>query len=415
MAVWKVAVAGAGTSGLMAAALLARQGHDVTVFEQFDAPQPLGAGLLLQPTGLACLALLGLDTAAIELGARIDRLYGETARGRPVLDLSYAHLTDRYFGLGIHRGSLFKLLYDAALKAGAQFRVNFVATDAPSAQDDDTLRMVQRDAGDLAGPFDLVVDASGYHSLIRMRRIPVRWRNDYPFGALWGICADTGPRAWRGSLQQRYRGARHMIGVLPVGTAPGSDGPQVAFFWSLPVKEFERWAQAGIDAWHDEVISIWPQAASLVRQFSHGDQLTLARYGDYAMRSWVRPGLVVIGDAAHPMSPQLGQGANLGLVDAAMLARSLDRAPSIAYALARYNTARRDHVRFYRHASRWLTPYFQSNSMMAGFARDIAMGPLHRAGWVRRQMAETLAGVKTGIRGTLDPGQWDQRYRLPRR
>lgn len=73
----RIAIAGAGTTGLAAAAFLMRAGHEVALLERYGEPQPLGAGILLQPTGLACLAQLGLDGAAIGLGARIEAIEGK--------------------------------------------------------------------------------------------------------------------------------------------------------------------------------------------------------------------------------------------------------------------------------------------------------------------------------------------------
>ena len=56
-----IAIAGCGIAGLASAAMLARDGHRVTIFERFAAPAPVGSGLLLQPTGLAVLRAMGLD------------------------------------------------------------------------------------------------------------------------------------------------------------------------------------------------------------------------------------------------------------------------------------------------------------------------------------------------------------------
>src|SRR6478735_9377271 len=100
----RIAIAGAGTAGLAAAAFLTRDGHDVRLFERFAEPRPLGAGLMLQPTGLACLARLGLDRDAIEHGAIV--------RGAHIFNVHYRELGPRLFGIGIHRGALFGLLYD---------------------------------------------------------------------------------------------------------------------------------------------------------------------------------------------------------------------------------------------------------------------------------------------------------------
>ena len=76
----RIAVIGAGTAGLAAAILLARQHHDVTLIERAPALAPVGAGLLLQPSGLRVLASMGLGQTMAAYGARIDMLYGEIGR-----------------------------------------------------------------------------------------------------------------------------------------------------------------------------------------------------------------------------------------------------------------------------------------------------------------------------------------------
>lgn len=72
-----VAIVGYGTAGQAAALLLARDGHRVEVFERAPAPGPVGAGLLLQPSGLQALWEIGLLDAAFAHGAIVERLHGE--------------------------------------------------------------------------------------------------------------------------------------------------------------------------------------------------------------------------------------------------------------------------------------------------------------------------------------------------
>ena len=71
-----IAIAGAGPAGLATALYLDRLGHRVTLFERFDKPKPIGSGLILQPTGLAVLADLGLHDEIAALGQPLDRLRG---------------------------------------------------------------------------------------------------------------------------------------------------------------------------------------------------------------------------------------------------------------------------------------------------------------------------------------------------
>lgn len=111
----RVGIVGAGTAGLAAAALLARAGHEVEILERAPNPGPVGAGLLLQPTGIAVLERLGVLDEVRAGAARIDRVVGTTVEGRRFMDLAYADT----HGLGMHRGALFSALRGAAERAGA--------------------------------------------------------------------------------------------------------------------------------------------------------------------------------------------------------------------------------------------------------------------------------------------------------
>lgn len=117
-----IAIIGYGTAGQAAALLLARDGHRVEVFERAPELGPVGAGFLLQPTGLQVLWDLGLLPGVMAYGRRVNRLYGETPCGRAVMDMRYAGLDARLFGLGMQRGALFSLLADAWAEHGEVHR-----------------------------------------------------------------------------------------------------------------------------------------------------------------------------------------------------------------------------------------------------------------------------------------------------
>jgi len=407
----RIAIAGAGTAGLAVAAFLARDGHLVQLFERFEEPKPLGAGLLLQPTGLACLARLGLDRIALDHGQVVKSIYGDTSRGVRILQLSYRELGAHVFGLGIHRGALFALLHAAVVRLGIALTT---ATEIACSRCTAEGRILIDRQHNEHGIFDLVVDATGVRSPLRAADAAIRRDRPYPYGAVWGSLAEPVDWPHKDRLVQRYEGCHSMVGMLPIGRAPGGTGRLIALFWSLQVRDRARWQGAGLGPWKARVMELCPAAEPLLAPINSLDDMTFASYADMQLGRRRGPRIVFIGDAGRGLSPQLGQGANLALIDAATLADSLRQTTSIEAALGLYTTARRRHGRFYALASRWLTPFFQSDSRWAARLRDVAFPLMGQVPYLRHQMARTLSGMKTGLFTHVDPGIWHPDYALRR-
>jgi 2-polyprenyl-6-methoxyphenol hydroxylase-like FAD-dependent oxidoreductase len=383
-----IAVVGYGAAGQAASLFLTEQGHRLSVFEQAAAPGPVGAGFLLQPPGLGVLARLGLHEQALAQGQRIERLHGCNVSGRCVMDMRYADHAADCFGLGLARGSLFALLRDAYADF-AQIRTGacIEAIDVDGRHLHDT-------AGERYGPFDLIVVADGAHSRLRAS-VPqlVRRQRLYPWGAIWCLLpAEKWPH--HDVLQQRYGGTREMIGLLPVGRRPDRDGRWLTFYFSLPGEQINAFDGAALARLRKRVTVLWPEALSLLATIGEPEQLQRARYRDVVLHTPVHGRAVFIGDSAHAMSPQLGQGVNMALLDAQALADALATTDDIDAALQLYPRARRHHVAVYQRLSRWLTPLFQSERDGLGRLRDITFGPLGRMPLVKGQMLKILAGVK---------------------
>ena len=212
------------------------------------------------------------------------------------------------------------------------------------------------------------------------------------------------------SLQQRYDAAKVMIGILPIGKTPHSFNQHIAFFWSLPVNHYHNWKKAGLNSWKTKVLSYWPELDHFLKQCNHVDDLTFAQYGDIVMKKWHSNGLAFIGDSAHCTSPQLGQGANLGIIDAMKLTECLQSASNVNEALHHYSKERYSHIRFYQTASRWLTPFFQSDSILAAWIRDKTFGLMCKTPYLRTEMVRTLSGMKNGLFTHMNPGIWSEDY-----
>ncbi|WID97708.1 NAD(P)/FAD-dependent oxidoreductase [Bosea vestrisii] len=387
-----IAIIGCGTAGLAAALLLERAGHIVTLVERFSEPQPLGSGLILQPSGLAVLDALGLAAPLIAAGSRIDRLFGLNAvTGSVVLDVRYAALKRERFGVGIHRAALFEMLFTAVQRQPIAIETGVEIVDVEAGGDGKASLLAA--SGHRIGPFDLVVDASGTRSALLGHAVRPVVSVPLSYGALWANVPLGETGFDRHALEQRYRRASVMVGVLPIGRHGAEPEPQAALFWSLKTDALEAWRSVGLAAWKDEVERTWPATAPLLAQIADPEQLSFASYRHQTLPQPVGRRLAFIGDAAHSTSPQLGQGANMALLDAHALAVALDDTADLDAALSRYAELRRWHIRLYQAASRMFTPFYQSDSAVLPLIRDKVVPPLARLPGIDRMLALLVAGL----------------------
>lgn len=392
----EIAVCGCGPAGLAAALFLARSGHRVRIFDQFETPRPVGSGLILQPTGLAVLAELGVLERLSALGARIDRLFGRAVPSRRVvLDVRYAAIDRNAHGLAVHRAALFAALYDAVQAEGIeivpQVRISRATTTVGAAEifGTGTRRL---------GRFDLIVNALGANSTLTPETLR---RRQLPFGALWATVpwpAD-GPFL-ANALEQRYRRAEQMAGVLPIGRRTPDAPLEATLFWSLRRRDEEQWRIRGLEAWKAELYELWPETAALAGALTQSHQLHVAHYDHFTLKTPWEARVAHIGDAAHATSPQLGQGANMALLDALALAEALKQSAELEECLRTYAQMRRRHIRLFQAASALFTPFYQSDSRVLPAVRDWLAAPLSRMPIGRQIVARLVSGQTTApLRG----------------
>jgi 2-polyprenyl-6-methoxyphenol hydroxylase-like FAD-dependent oxidoreductase len=376
----------------MAAALaLARAGHAVTLLEAFEAPRPLGSGLLLQPTGLAALRALRLDEQVRAAGAVVSKLEGQDSRGRKVMDLDYNDWKPGAHGVGIHRGVLFQTLHDALPEAGVE-----MVTGARIVRIENPARPILHDErGRSWGPFDLAVIADGSASPLRSVLRPGARAPVYPWGAVWTHVADPENR-FGGALRQIYHRAEVMVGALPVGSDPDGLSPTgLGMFWSVPIAGMDDFLAGDFAAWRDQRLKpLWPDLAALLAERQDWVGFSRALYRDVSVGRWSQDACTLLGDAAHGTSPQLGQGANLALMDAVELADRLGRdSRPVAVAVRAWQADRRRHTGLYQVASKALTPLFQSHGGFWSAVRDWLFTPMSGLPGVRHVAARLLTGT----------------------
>ena len=386
----RIAIVGYGPGGIAAAALLRADGHEVDAFERAPVLGPVGAGFLLQPVGLAVLWELGLLEQVFQHGSIVRRLYGETRDGKPVMDMRYHELDRRFFGVGMQRGALFSML-DSAWTTQRNIHCGCEITAI------DTEKGELKDAqGQLYTGYDIIIIANGSASLLREQVSPAKLNKPYPWGAQWCL-VEQADWQWDAELRQRYIGARNMVGMLPVGTRPGDATPRLSFFWSLPVSALD--GDRSLRQWRAQLEHLWPEAAQRLQSLDIPDGLASARYRDTVHQRWHQGRCVLLGDAAHAMSPQLGQGVNMALLDALALRNHLRHAKTLEGAFSGYTKERSYHLGMYHFWSRWLTPLFQSESDRAAQMRDLFFHPLSRLPGSRGQALRILTGTRSGWTG----------------
>jgi len=340
---------------------------------------------MLQPTGMAVLDRLGLAGEALARGAEIDGLLGLNEHGRTALGALYEDLGEpRCFGVGIHRSSLFDLLYQAVQDANVEITTGF---DIAGVQASGNNHQLIASDGIESAPFDLIVDATGLHSSL----VEADFRYLH-FGALWAnVEWPEGSNFKPRLLEQRYRAARQMVGMLPIGKRQPSVPDEAAFFWSLPGSEYENWRATPLEDWKAEVVALWPEMERVLGQIASHDQLTFARYAHRTAPRPVGDGIIHIGDAWHSASPQLGQGANMALLDAWALSRGIADGRTVQEGLRLAASWRSDHVQLYQIITAFFTPLFQSESGLPAAIRDRITAPLSRY-WPTKKIQSLLVG-----------------------
>ena len=342
---------------------------------------------MIQPTGLAVLDRLGLAEETVRRGAPVDALLGLEETGKVVLDAPYRTLgIDGAFGLGIHRASLFGVLYEAVRSRALPIETGRKISGSTLEQSG---RQLTFDDGSASRVFDLIVDASGWQTVFDTDPKGV-----LEFGALWASLPTEADDPFAGNLlEQRYRRAAQMVGVLPIGTRKGASGPEVPFFWSLKRADYPKWKDTPLDQWKDEVLALWPETRVLLDRITDREQLTFARYAHRTMKRPNAERLIAIGDAWHSASPQLGQGANMALLDAWGLARGLEHGRTLNEGLRLAVGWRHDHVWLYQWVTALFTPLYQSDKAWHAALRDRLLAPVSKVWPASKIQAQLMSGL----------------------
>ena len=350
----RAVVIGAGMGGLAVAAGLCSAGWDVTACERAASLEPIGAGLALAPNGLRALDVIGAGDALRALAVP-QELGIRRSDGRWLVRSTTGHMISDRFGdpvILLQRAAVID-----ALAARVPGGVLSLATEVTSVEPGGTAgsgamaaARVATSAGELEA--DLVVAADGIGSGVRPVLFPDHPGLRYAGFTTWRLL--TGPVTGPVPMAESW-GRGTVFGVMPLSggrvycyaAAPALPGARAGDELAELVRLF--------GTWHEPIPALLAMARSA--DVLRHDVAELAA----PLPSFHRGRVALLGDAAHPMTPNLGQGACQALEDAAVIARLAagTEPDAIGGMLARYTTARlprtTDVVRWSRRAATMTT------------------------------------------------------------
>jgi 2-polyprenyl-6-methoxyphenol hydroxylase-like FAD-dependent oxidoreductase len=390
-------VVGAGIAGLTASLVLSRIAARVTLVERAERPSEVGAALALQPNGMAVLARLGLLPAVELVSARIDRMDIRSVSGRRLLT---AGMPDLGAGLdhaiAVRRTDLHRLLLEAVASVASidkRFGCAAVSADPSGAVTITTTALNRPDLGSTSLRADLIVGADGVNSAVR---------STGGFVSRVSLGSSYVRAIVRGRTSPRFEEYWTPLGSF--GHAPLGD--DLVYFWAAAhvAGAAEAVSRRDLGAFRQEWQRVLPAAADLLERVTSFDDLLVNTVRRVDCRRWFSGRLVLLGDAAHAMAPNLGQGANSALVDGVVLAEELASARSVMDALVRYDKRRRRLARRLQKTAEILQRICGIEGGTAMRARDALLAGLARfprlsEEAIRRTLAADVRAIRSASLG----------------
>lgn len=336
-----ILVVGAGIGGLTAATALQHFGHAVSVFEQAQQLSEIGAGVVITPNAMHALNFLGVGDKVSEIGSHPGETYcrhyatGEVLEVRP----SAQQLRDKYGAdyLQAHRADLHDILKEQLIASDPScLHLDHALVSAR--QDGDRVYVTFANGRTYSGI--ALIGADGNASKVRdsiFGAEPVNYTGQVAYRALiptarvTDILGGEDKRLYIGPgrmFLQYYIRRDQILNVIGIAREPNWQ----AEGWTIPGTQEEM-----LEKFSD----FHPFVQEIIRRVPKGNLFKWGLRDREPMPVWVKGRVAALGDAAHPMTPFLGQGACMAIEDGLVLARCVAKYPDIEKALRHYEAARK--------------------------------------------------------------------------
>src|SRR5215472_5755384 len=329
-AVPEALIAGGGIGGLVTAIALQRAGMNVSVFERVKQQQEAGAGLTLWANAMHALQQIGLPDLLPSIGQPLSRSCILSWQGKILSEAPMKALAERYGTplVAVHRADLLAAL----LKAVGNNVVQSGVACTGFRQDEKAVHLQLASGEEVTG--DLLVGADGIHSSMRAHLFGAAKPRYAGYSAWRGVASIT-PEGWNEQVTTETWGNGKRFGLVPL-----SQG-RIYWYATLNAPEGTPDPQTGRKGRLLKLFSTCHAPVPAVIEATDDDAILHNDIYDLPpLTHWSRGRVTLLGDAAHAMTPNLGQGAGQAIEDALALATCLTREFSVSSALQAYERQR---------------------------------------------------------------------------
>ncbi len=383
----RIGIVGAGIGGLAVAALLQRAGHAVTIFEQAPRFARVGAGIQMGANAMKALRALGIENEVRRIGFRPESLLNvDYDTGAVTNELPGGDALEARYGaphMCLHRADLHGALAATVAPGTIQFGRRLAGIEAGPT----SVTLAFEDGG--RATMDAVIGADGVHSIVRERMLGpeqprftgrVAYRTVFPTALL-------GERGLNNSRTKWWGPDRHIV-IYYITAARD----EVYFVTSQPEDPSwmtpESWSAKGdVQALRESFAAFHPEVRRILAACPEVWKWALLSRDP--LPRWTEGRVTLLGDACHPMSPYMAQGAAMALEDAVILARCLAGvdADGFAAAFRRYEANRRPRATDIQTQSNENTFLRRPGGTDWVYGYDATEAPLDEPGWTRPAIA----------------------------
>jgi len=377
----RAVIVGGGIGGLAAGIALKQTGWDVTVCERSPELREVGAGITLWTNAVKVLRKLGVGEAVEAVAAPIQKSEVRSWRGKLLVRADLGVLSRKLGApsIGIHRADLQSKLADALGREHIQLGMTCVAYN----QDEKGANALFAEGDDIRG--QILVGADGIKSLVRNQLLGPAEPRYAGYTAWRGVGLIDRPEVPLG-MTALAMGRGSQVGMLPIG------GGRTYWFATANVPAGETAGPGGHKA--DLLARFkdwWPAIPAVVEATPDSAILRNDIIDRPPVRKWTDGRVTLLGDAAHPTTPNLGQGACQAIESAFVLAKCLKEAETAEEGLVAYEQARFDRTAKITNESWKLGKMFAYENRLKCWLRDRVVGLL---GGYSMRFTEKIIGVE---------------------